>query len=61
MRVPISTHEAHPWVMSRIAPDFELMDVWALPVEGSSDQLVDFLVTQVRLRHWQLIPSDPSR
>jgi len=27
-------HAAHPWVVSRIAADFRLLDVWALPVEG---------------------------
>lgn len=38
MRVPNAVHEAHPWVMSRIAPDFDLLDVWALPVEGERDE-----------------------
>lgn len=34
MRVPNAVHEAHPWVISEVAPDFRLLDVWALPVEG---------------------------
>ncbi len=36
MRLPNSEHEAHPWRISEIAPDFRLEDVWALPVEGSA-------------------------
>jgi hypothetical protein len=37
MRVPNSVHEAHPWVIAQIAPDFKLLDAWALPVEGGPD------------------------
>jgi hypothetical protein len=32
--VPNSAHAAHPWVIAQIAPDFTLLDVWALPVRG---------------------------
>jgi hypothetical protein len=35
--LPNSAHEAHPWVIAQIAPDFRLLDVWALPVRGGSD------------------------
>ncbi len=34
MRLPNATHEAHPWLIARIAPDFELLDVWRLPAAG---------------------------
>src|SRR5688500_12360812 len=34
VRLPPSAHEGHDWVIGRIAPDFDLLDVWALPVEG---------------------------
>lgn len=43
MRVPNAEHEAHEWVIGRLAPDFRLMDVWALPVEGRADEFDDFL------------------
>ena len=38
MRVPNAVHRSHPWVMSRIAPDFALLDAWALPVEGAREE-----------------------
>jgi hypothetical protein len=38
MKIPNSEHEAHPWLIARIAPDFDLLDVWALPVEGRADE-----------------------
>ena len=37
MRLSRSDHERHDWVMGRIAPDFDLLDAWALPVEGTLD------------------------
>jgi len=37
VRLPNSAHEAHPWVIAQIAPDFTLLDVWALPVRGGPD------------------------
>jgi hypothetical protein len=43
MRLPNSVHEAHPWVISRIAPDFRLLDAWALPVQGGPDDFGAFL------------------
>jgi hypothetical protein len=30
MRIPNAVHEAHPWRIHEIAPDFELEDVWQL-------------------------------
>ena len=43
MRVPNGVHEAQPWLMGQIAPDFTLLDVWALPVEGRADEIEDAL------------------
>jgi hypothetical protein len=43
VRLPNAAHEARPWVISLIAPDFELLDVWALPAEGARDEFTDFL------------------
>jgi Protein of unknown function (DUF2867) len=34
VRLPNAAHEAHPWVIAQIAPDFELLDVWGLPAQG---------------------------
>lgn len=34
-RLDISKHAAHPWRIAQIAPDFELIDAWALPAEGT--------------------------
>lgn len=48
MRLPDSVHEAHPWVIGTLAPDFRLLDVWALPAEGSRDEfgsLVDVMTS----------------
>src|SRR5207248_10829230 len=35
MRVSNLVHQARPWVINRIAPDFELLDAWELPIEGT--------------------------
>ena len=45
MRIPNAEHEAHPWVIAKIAPDFELLDVWALPVHGAREDFHTFLDT----------------
>lgn len=45
MRLPNSAHEAHPWVIAKIAPDFKLLDVWALPVQGGPHEFDSFLET----------------
>lgn len=37
MRLPTAEHAAHPWVIAQIAPDFELIDAWALPAQGDRD------------------------
>ena len=42
MRVANATHAAGPWIISDIAADFTLLDVWALPVEGDADEFPDF-------------------
>jgi len=35
MRRPNAAHEARPWRIREIAPDFTVEDVWALPVYGT--------------------------
>jgi hypothetical protein len=34
MRLPNAEHEAHPWVIAQVAPDFQLLDAWRLPAQG---------------------------
>jgi hypothetical protein len=43
MKLPNAAHQAHPWVITRIAPDFKLLDVWALPVRGARDDFASAL------------------
>jgi hypothetical protein len=43
MRLPIAEHAAHPWAIAQIAPDFGLIDAWALPAEGGRDGFDDLL------------------
>jgi len=49
VRLPNAAHEQHPFVIARIAPDFRLLDVWALPVEGERDDFSHFLETVASL------------
>ena len=37
MRVPNAMHEAHPWRIHEIVPDFRLEDVWEPPRVGHGD------------------------
>jgi hypothetical protein len=37
MRVANATHLEAGWVMSRLAPDFDLLDVWELPASGGRE------------------------
>ena len=43
MRLPNATHEAHPWVINGVVHDFELLDVWALPVHGGAEDFQTLL------------------
>src|SRR4029077_12924483 len=47
VRLPNSTHESRPWRIREIAHDFELEDVWALPVEGSAEDFETLLELMV--------------
>src|SRR5438874_13546552 len=49
MRVPNAVHQGHPWLIDRIAPDFELLDVWALPVGGDRDDFTACLATMASI------------
>lgn len=42
-RVPNSTLESQPWRICEILPDFTLEDVWALPVQGGTDEFQELL------------------
>ena len=43
MRLPNAVHESGPWRIREIVPDFTLEDVWALPVEGGSEDFPKLL------------------
>ncbi len=47
MRLPNSAHEAHRWVITQIAADFKLLDVWALPVQGDAEDFQTLLELMV--------------
>ena len=42
-RLPNSVHEASTWVINQIAPDFTLLDVWALPAVGERGEFDELL------------------
>jgi hypothetical protein len=47
MRLPNSEHEARPWRIREITPDFTLEDVWALPVHGGAEDFQTLLELMV--------------
>ncbi len=44
-RLSTREHAALGWRLEEIAPDFELLDVWALPVSGERGEFVDLVAT----------------
>ncbi len=38
MRLANAAHEAHSWLIAKIVPDFELLDVWRLPAKGEREE-----------------------
>ena len=49
MRISNAVHEARPWRIRDIAPDFTLEDVWALPVHGGAEDFQALLELVVSL------------
>jgi Protein of unknown function (DUF2867) len=43
MRLPNAVHEALPWRIREIAPDFTVEDLWALPAHGDAGDLPTLL------------------
>lgn len=43
VRLSAAEHAAHPWVIADIAPDFRLLDAWALPLAGDREDFADAL------------------
>ncbi len=43
MRIPNAVHEAGPWRIKEIAPDFTVEDVWELPARGDADDFQTLL------------------
>jgi len=42
MKVSNDIHNEHPWVVRRIAGDFELWDVWEFPLRADNSESEDF-------------------
>jgi hypothetical protein len=42
-RLPDAAHEQHPWLIARIAPDFQLLDVWQLPAAGGPEEFASLI------------------
>ncbi len=43
MRLTTEQHAALPWRLPEIAPDFQLLDAWALPADGAEDDFGDLV------------------
>ena len=43
MKIPNASYESHGWRIRDIAPDFKLLDAWALPARGSFDDFDDLI------------------
>ncbi len=48
-RLPNAEQEQGPWRIHEIVPDFELEDVWALPVQGGAGDFEEFLQLSLSL------------
>jgi len=52
MRLPIEEHLKHTWLVSELAPDFELLDVWRYPIEIDEsvplERFIDFMQSSQR-------------
>ncbi len=49
MRLPRSAHDEQGWRIAEIAPDFEVEDVWSLPVHGGPDDFPALLEVMAHL------------
>ena len=49
MRLPHTAHDEQAWRIAEIAPDFEVEDVWALPVHGGPDDFPKLLEVMTHL------------
>lgn len=49
MRLPRSAHDDQAWRIAEIAPDFEVEDVWALPVHGGPADFPELLEVMAHL------------
>jgi hypothetical protein len=58
-RIPNAVHEAQPWRIHAILPDFLLEDVWALPAVGAADEFPELLamVTAMDPAHAESLPT----
>lgn len=55
-RLSCEEHSKYPWIVGDIAPDFELVDAWALPACGTRDDFPDLVAIFA-----DLAPGDEDR
>lgn len=48
-RLPLEEHTRHGWKVFEVAPDFELIDAWALPTAGRREEFDELLTVWNRL------------
>ena len=48
-RLPREAHTSRPWRIHRIAPEFDVLDVWALPTPGGPDDFPRLLALMASL------------
>ena len=60
-RLTTSKHSRFPWRIKEIAPDFKLIDAWALPARGTLEEFADLLEIFANLDPAADDGSQPSR
>ncbi len=60
-RLKTSRHSRLPWRIKEIAPDFKLIDAWALPARGTLEEFADLLEIFANLNLAADDASRPSR
>jgi len=55
MRLDPKEHLDHPWLVSTLAPDFELLDVWRYPIEIDLDVPLDRFVEFIESSQGELV------
>src|ERR1700712_1134967 len=46
-RLPREAHSSRPWRIHQIAPEFDVLDVWAMPTPGGLDDFAELIRTMM--------------